>query len=394
MSAAGRGLAGASAAAATKSGEHLDIRPLAGRADVTRFIRLPWRIYAADPQWVAPLEMDVRALLNRAKHPFHRHADTEFFLAWRGGEPVGRIAAVMNRQYNEFHGERTGHFGLFECIDDEDVARALLAAAEDWLRAHGADRMAGPFNLSTNDELFSPGVLIDGFDSAPMIMMAHTPPYYAALLEAAGFAKSMDLLAYWIPGTEKAERLKRGMARVQELANVTIRPIEMKRFDAELDAIQAVYNSAWERNWGFTPLTDAEVRHMATHLKPVVNPRLCVMAEVDGQPVGFCLAIPDYNQALRPVRGRLFPFGLFKLLWHRRRIDAARVVTLGVKPGFRQKGLDAAMIVHLCVEGPKAGYPKGECSWILETNLQMRRGIERNGGSVYRTYRVFEKPIR
>jgi hypothetical protein len=396
MSAVGRGLAGASrsgAEAARPALDPLQVRRLGGRGDVRRFIRLPWRIYGDDPKWVAPLEMDVRALLDREKHPFHRHADVEFFLAWRGGEPVGRIAAVMNRQYNEFHGERTGHFGLFECIDDAAAARALLDTTEGWLRARGADRVVGPFNLSTNDELFSPGVLIDGFDTAPMVMMAHTPPYYAALLHGAGYVKSMDLMAYWLAGLEKAERLKRGMARVQALANITIRPVEMKRFDAEIEAIQAVYNTAWERNWGFTPMTDAEIRHMARHLKPVVNPRLCVIAEVDGRPVGFCLAVPDYNQALRHVKGRLFPFGILKLLWHRRRIDAARVVTLGVMPGFRQKGLDAAMTVHLCIEGPKAGYPKGECSWILETNWHMRRGMERIGGQVYRTYRVFEKNL-
>jgi GNAT superfamily N-acetyltransferase len=398
MSAAGNELAGASPSTAggqrsAAVGATVSVRPLAGRGDVSRFVALPRRIYEGDPNWVPPLDRDVKALMNRARHPFHRHADVEFFLAWRDNQPVGRVAAVVNHAYNDFHQEKAGHFGLFECIDDDAVAGALLGAAEAWLRQRGVDRIMGPFNLSTNDEICSPGVLIDGFDTPPMVMMGHTPRWYAGLMERAGYGKSMDLLAYWIPGLEKAERLKRGLKRVQDQVGVTIRPVNMKKFDAEIEAIQSVYNKAWERNWGFVPMTDEEVRHMAKNIRPVVNPKLCAIAEVNGEPVGFALAVPDYNQALRHVGGRLFPFGLLKLLWHRRTIDAARVITLGVKRDYRQKGLDAAMVAHLCIEGPRAGYPKGECSWILETNWQMRRGIERNGGYVYKTYRVYEKPI-
>jgi GNAT superfamily N-acetyltransferase len=371
----------------------VDVRPVAGRAEMKAFIHLPWRIYAGDPMWVPPLLHDVKRVLDRKKHPFHRHADVEYFLAWRAGRVVGRIAAVVNRQFIEFHGERTGTFGFFEAIDDEAVAAALLREAEAWLRARGMERLLGPFNFSTNDELGSPGVLIDGFDTPPMVMMSHTPPYYGRLLEAAGLVKSKDLLAYRVDTNEPPPRLVRGVQRLQHDEAVTIRSLDMKRFAAEVRIIQDIYRSAWERNWGFVPMTDAEFEHMAEQLKPVANPRLCAIAEVRGEPVGFALALPDYNQILRRVNGRLFPFGLLKLLWYRRTIDAARVITLGIKPGFRSRGLDAMLILHLNREGAQAGFQRGECSWILEDNWDMRRLVERVGLTAYKTYRVFEKPL-
>jgi GNAT superfamily N-acetyltransferase len=369
------------------------VTPVTGRGDLNRFIRLAYRIYADDPNWVAPLEMDIRHLLDRRKHPFHEHAEVECFLARRGSEVVGRIAAVINHRYDEFHGTRAGFFGLFESIDDESVAGALLDTAERWLRSRGATYARGPMNLSTNDELFSPGVLVDGFDSPPFIMMAHTPPYYAALLESAGYGKVKDLIAYYTVQEHAPERYVKAMKRLTERTTIRVRTMNMKDFAGELGRVQAVYNSAWEHNWAFVPLTDAEVAHMARQLKPVINPRLCVLAEDGDLPVGFALAVPDYNVALRHMKGRLLPFGLPKLLWYRRKIRQARVLTLGLRPGYRASGAMTMIMVQMYKELPAVHMGRGECSWILEDNWEMRRGIERVGGHPYKTYRVFEKSI-
>ena len=376
-----------------RSGGRVEVRQVAGRRERDAFLRLPWRIYGDDPAWVPPLLHDVRTLLDPDRHPFHEHAEVACFLAWRGDRPVGRIAAILNRAHIEFHEEQAGFFGLWETIDDAGVAGALLETAEQWLSERGMRTIRGPFNLSTNDELYSGGVLIDGFGFPPIVMMAHSPPYYPSLLEGAGYSKSMDLLSYWLAGEQPPERLTRGADRILRREGIVIRPIDMRRFDAEVAVVQDIYNSAWERNWGFLPMTGAEIQHMAKQLRPVINPRLCAIAEADGEPVGFALGLPDYNQAIRHVNGRLLPFGLLKLLWYRRRIDAARVLTLGVKRGYRNKGLDALLILHIWREGVRAGYAKGECSWILEDNWDMRRGLERIGASVYKTYRVYEKQL-
>lgn len=369
------------------------VEPVAGRADLQRFLRLPWLIYAADPHWVPPLLSDVRAALDTDRHPFHRHADVATFLARRGHDVVGRIAAVVNRAHNTFHEDRLGFFGLFECVDDQGVADALLRTAEAWLRERGMTGVQGPMNLSTNEEISSPGVLIDGFHRPPAIMMSHTPPYYATLLTRAGYTKSKDLLAYWLEGREPPPRLQRAYDRMLRRDDLRLRSLDMRNFESEVAAIQEIYNSAWERNWGFVPMTDAEITHLARQLRPVVNPRLCAMAEVDGEPVGFALGLPDYNRALRHVNGRLFPFGIVKLLWHRRRIDAARTLTLGLKPGYRHRGLDALLITHIYIEGNRDGIWRTECSWILEDNWDMRRGLERIGAVADKTYRLFEKPL-
>ena len=371
----------------------VEIRAVRGRADLDRFIKLPYRIYRDDPNWVAPLLFDVRRLLDRAKHPFHQHADVEYFIAVRGDDVVGRIAAIVNHAHNEFYGDRLGFFGLFECVDDVEVARALFGAAEAWLRERGMDTVRGPMNLSTNEELSSPGILIDGFDTPPSVMMTHSPPFYSRLLEAAGYEKSQDLLAYWVDGRNKPEHLVKGLERLKGRQNVTIRTLDKKRLKEEVQRIKDIYNSAWERNWGFVPLTEAELDHMAKSLAPVVDPRLCAFAEVDGEPVGFLLELPDFNRALKPLKGRLFPFGLFRFLWNKRKIHVSRVITLGVRPEYRQRGIDAMLIMHTLTVGVDAGYVEGECSWILESNWQMRRGLERVGGRVYKTYRVYDKPL-
>lgn len=372
----------------------LRVREIAGGRDLRRFIGLAWRENARDPRWVPPLLRAKKAALNRRKHPFHRHAEVAYFLAERGGVAVGRIAAVVNHLHNEFHQERTGFFGFFEADDDEQVARALLEAAATWLRARGMERLRGPMNFSTNEEHASPGVLIEGFDTPPVILMSHNPPYYGRLLESAGLEKAKDLLAYWLEGVTPPERLVRGVERLAQRAGVGVRSLDMRRFEEEVATIKAVYNSAWSRNWGFVPMTDAEFDYMAKELKPIVDPHLCLIAEADGQAVGFSLALPDLNRALRKLpRGRLLPFGIFRLLRERRRIPALRVITLGFRPGYQHQGLGALLYLRTWQVGVARGYDRAEASWILEDNHDMRRALENMGARAYKRYRVYERSL-
>ncbi|HUH12890.1 MAG TPA: hypothetical protein VMK65_07255 [Longimicrobiales bacterium] len=368
----------------------IDVRPLEGRRDLRRFLRLPWRIYASDPAWVPPLLVEQRKLLDRERHPFHQHAQVEYFLARRDGEVVGRVAAIVNHRHNEFHGDRVGFFGFFEAVRDEAVAHALLGAVERWLRARGMESARGPMSFSTNEEC---GLLVAGFGTPPFILMTHNPPYSEPLLRAAGYAGVKDLLAYMMYEQGVPARLARVRERLERRLGVAFRTLDMKRLGREVEIIQGIYNTAWERNWGFVPMTPAEFDGMAKDLKRIVDPRMCFIAEHDGEPVAFSLALPDLNQALARIDGRLLPFGVFKLLWHARRIDQARVLTLGVVPGYRKRGLDGLLIARTFAAAAEHGYRRGECSWILEDNLDMRRALESAGGRVYKTYRIYEKPL-
>jgi GNAT superfamily N-acetyltransferase len=371
----------------------LEVVPVNSKADLKAFMTLPWRIYKDDPQWVPPLLGELAKVLDRRKHPFHQHADVAYFIARQDGHVVGRITASINHLSNEFHSEKVGNFGFFECIDDVEVARALLTTAEEWNAERGMATVQGPMNFSTNDEFSSPGVLVDGFDTPPVIMMSHNPPYYGPLLERCGYTKAKDLFSYWVDMTEVSDRLVKGVARAGRSQNVVLRTLNMKDLEGEIARIKEIYNSAWERNWGFVPMTDAEFEHMAKSIKPIVNPRLCILAEIEGEPVGFALQLPDYNKAFKHMNGRLLPFGWAKFLWYKRNIPSTRVITMGVKPEHRKKGLDSMLILQLHVESAKFGCPRGECSWILEDNMPMRHGLERVGGTIYKTYRVYQKPL-
>jgi hypothetical protein len=370
----------------------LTLEPVVTKAGLRSFIRFAWDVYANDPAWVPPLIHDIKLALDRTKHPFHRHAEVELFLARRRGRVVGRIAAILNRTHIEFHEERAGFFGLFECIDDDEVAATMLAHVEAWLRARGMETIRGPMNLSTNDELWSPGVLVDGFDRPPYVLMAHTPRYYAGLLERAGYIKAKDLLSLWIEG-EQRERHTRLAERLMERGGFHMRKLDMKHLDHDVAIIQQIYNSAWERNWGFVPMSAEEITHLAKQLRPVVDPRYCIIVHANGEPAGFGLALPDFNQALKHINGRLLPFGVLKLLWHKRKIRNARVLTLGVTPPFRGKGLDALLILELFRALNAGGIFSGECSWILEDNTGMRNALERIGAYPYKTWRVYEKRL-
>src|SRR5688500_18995029 len=267
----------------------LEVSPVISRADLKAFMKLPWRIYKDDPQWVPPLLGELEKVLDKKQHPYHQHADSALFFARRNGEVVGRIGATVNHLYNEFHEAKTAYFAFFESIDDVEIARALLDTAFEWNAQRGMTLLMGPMNWSTNEEFCSPGVLIDGFDSPPAVLMAHTPPYYSRLLEECGFTKSKDLLCYWLQGDEPPERLVKGVARIKKAQNIVIRSLDIKDLDGEIGRIKEIYNAAWERNWGFVPMTEAEFEHMAKSIKPIINPNLCQLAEINGEPVGFII---------------------------------------------------------------------------------------------------------
>ncbi|MGE0354738.1 MAG: N-acetyltransferase family protein [Gemmatimonadales bacterium] len=364
--------------------------------DLSRFIDLPYRLHARDPNWVPPFRADVRTLLSRGKNPFFEHAAAEYFLAERGGEVVGRIAAIANRLHNETHGDRVGFFGFFECIDDQAVANALFSAAREWLRPHGFDTMRGPASFSVNDEC---GLLVDGFTLPNTIMMPHNPAYYTALIENAGFAKARDLWVYQ-NGDERRvvpvpERLARGTELIRKRMGITLRPLNMADFKEEVERVKAIYNAAWEKNWGFVPMTDHEIDHLADQFKPVVVPELVPFAEKDGRVIGFGLALPDFNQVLRTNRnGRMLPAAL-KLLWalKRRKIRRARILLLGILPEFRGKGVDAMLYHWIWTRSIDRGITWGEAGWILEDNPAMNAGLEKMGFSVYKTYRLYDRAL-
>lgn len=369
-----------------------DVRPVRSRKDLMRFIRLPWTIYQHDPRWVPPLIMDQKTLLSRVKNPFFAHAEVEYFLAWRDGAVVGRIAAVHDRNYIDFQNENAGFFGFFECINDQQVANALLRAARDWLAPRGLERLYGPANPGTNDVL---GTLVDAFDRSPVVMMPYNPSYYPTLMEAAGLAPAKDLLAYWLDEDHmRIGRLQRTVELLKRRYSLRLRPLDLKRLDEEIALIKEIYNDAWEKNWGFVPWTDAEIEHLGRELKPVADPQLVMFAYQNETPVGFSLSLPDMNQALIHLRsGRLFPFGIFTLLRHRSDISQVRVLAMGIRHAFRGLGVDALFYERTFRYAESKGMQRGECSWILEDNQPMRAALEKMGASVYKTYRVYEQQL-
>jgi len=355
-----------------------------------RFIDVPWRIYPGRyPHWVPPLRMERRDFLDPRKNPFFEHAVVKLFLAVdERAACCGRIAGIINRNHNDTYGDKTGFFGLFECIDDGAVAAALFGAAAGFLKASGMEAMRGPMNMCVNDDM---GLLVDGFDHPPMIMMPYNPPYYEKLVTGFGFRPVMNLLAHISVSPGRApERFERGVALAQKKYGFMIRKVNMRDYDGEVQRIQNVYNSAWAENWGAVAMTDKEFKHLAKDLKMILDPDLCFIAEVNGEIAGFSLSLPDINQALIHLNGRLLPFGLFKLLWYKRRINAVRSITTGVIKKFRHMGIDAAFYCETYKNAYAKGMPRGEASWILETNTAMNHALEKMGFRVYKTYRLYD----
>jgi GNAT superfamily N-acetyltransferase len=372
----------------------VEIRHVTTRRDLNTFIRLPWAIYRNRPLWVPPLKFDVRHRLDRSRNPFFEHAEAEYFLAFRDGDPVGRISAHYDRNFNRFQDNEWGMFGWFEARDDPIVAAALLEAAEGWLRDKARDRMVGPLSFSTNDQ--DAGVLVEGFDRQPLILNQWTQPYYPALLEGAGLTKAMDLLM-WELYVDDRSRVHPAIFRLAEEVKtkhgIDVRPIRKRDLEAEVERFLEVYNEAWERNWGFVPLTDAEVRHYAKELKPILDENWAYIAEKDDETVGAALTLPDYNQVLKHMNGRLFPIGWAKALYWRRKMDRVRVFALGVKAKHQHTGVAAKLYeLHFdaAASTPQTG---GEMGWILETNKAMNRAMEGMGGRIVSRYRLYEKPL-
>jgi GNAT superfamily N-acetyltransferase len=367
----------------------LEVVTVDSKQALKEFIEFPYSLYRGDPFWVPPLRIAVKELLNRAKHPFYVNAEAEFFLARRDGRVAGRIAAILNRNHNKFHEENTGFFGFFESTNALEVAAALLGAARKWVFGRGATLLRGPVNPSTNYEC---GMLIDGFDSNPMVMMTYNPRYYPALMENVGLRKAKDLHAYVNTAARvELEKIARVADRKLAESGVTVRPINMKHFDDEVERIWEVYNSAWKCNWGFVPMTREEFFLMGQEMKRILKPELVLVGEAEGKPIGFALALPDVNFALKPAGGSLFPTGLLKILYYQRSIKSLRVLALGVVEQHRTSGVAAAFYVTLVQTARKLGY-SGDCemSWILEDNILMTRSLKVMGARQYKTYRIYE----
>ncbi len=362
-----------------------------GGREMKDFIELPFILYKDDPKWVPPLRFDVKGTLNPKKNPFFEHAEASLFVARDGGRPVGRIAAIIDHNYNKYHDKKVGWFGYFECVDDPDVARSLFRPACGWLRERGMTEVMGPASPTLNDEA---GMLIEGYDKSPYIMMAYNPPYYHELVTGEGFTKVKDLYAWHLDAAVDPDpRVVKVVERVKERYRLTVRPVDMKDFRAELGRIKEIYNAAWERNWDFASMTEAEVDFMAEKLKPIVIPELIQFLEIDGRPVGVSIVVPDLNRVLKKMKGRLLPFGWLKFLLYKGRVKEMRLFALGILPQYRGKGFDAVLNYAALMKGREIGVTGGELSWTLEDNIPVNKGIASMGAVLYKKYRVYSKPL-
>ena len=352
-------------------------------------------MHRRDLNWVPPFRAEVKKLLDRKHNPFFQHAEADYFIAERDGEVVGRIAAIHNHLHNEYHKDKVGFFGFWECINDFPVAAALFDTAGAWITARGLDTMRGPMSFSVNDEC---GLLIDGFDVPNSIMMPHNPPYYLPLMETAGFTKAKDLIALQggslVAPVKPPERTERAANLLKQRYGITFRPLNMKKFAAEVELVKKLYNAGWEDNWGFIPMTDAEIDALAAAFKPVVIPELVPFVEKDGIPIAFALALPDLNEALRFNRnGRMFPASLTMLYKIKmKKLTRSRVLLLGVLPEWRGKGIDSALYHWLWTKAADRGMGWGEASWLLEDNTGIIQGLSKAGFTPYQTFRVLDRP--
>src|SRR6266516_2809796 len=375
----------------------VSIRPVRGRRELKRFVKVPFRLHRDRPQWVAPLVFERMEFLDRGKNPYFEHAEAEYFVAERVGEPVGRISAQVDRRWDEFQGGSDAMFGFFETEDDPQVARALLDAATEWARERGRSRILGPVDVTTNDEV---GILIEGFEREPMILQPWHPPHYRELIEAEGFEKTMDLLMWELRMGElkEGERFDPAIHTAAEKAlsdeGIVIRNMRKRDMANEVRRFMDVYNEAWGDNWSFVPITDAEVEFQAKSLKQVIDEEWTFVAEKDGEVVGAALTLPDVNQVLAKMGGRLLPTGWLKFLLGRRKIDRLRVFALGVKHAYRHTGIAAGLYLrHIEMAGTPGKISWGEMGWILETNEPMNRAMEGMGGTIVKRYRLYEKAL-
>lgn len=365
----------------------IEVRPITLPKDAAAFIDVWWTIYKGDPYWVPPLRFERKEFLDPGKNPYLELARVQLFIAYKDGAPVGTISAQVDQAYQKRE-PGVGFFGFFEFIDDKAVSKALFDAALEWLRGQGMRKVMGPFNFNTNHECT---VQIDGFDGDPLVMMVYNHKYYVDHYEALGVKKEMDFYAYWLenngPIPERVGNLAdRFMERHPE---VKIRPANLKDYDNEVRLVKDIYNDAWSENWGSVPLTDKEFDHYAKGLRPMVDPRFCYFAYVNDEVAAFALTLPDFNQVVKPMNGRIFPFGWYYWLTMPKKVNRIRIFALGVKKKFQHLALGAPLYKRTWEEGQKANVTGGECSWILENNVRMRGAIEKMGGKIYRTYRIY-----
>ena len=373
--------------------EGIEIRAVGQGPTLKQFVKFPFKINKDNPIWVPPLIVDRMDFFNKDKNPFYKRADVELFMAFQNGAPVGRIAACINHDHNDFHQEKMGSFGFFESVDDSAVAHALFDTAAEWLRQRGQTRIMGPLNFSTNHEV---GFLVEGYDLPAVVMMPYNPPYYLKLAESWGLTKAKDLVAFKIDSSP-GDRIRRIAERVRKRHNVEIRNLNLKDFDAEINRIRLIYNQAWSKNWGFVPLQEEEFAHIAKDMKMIIDPDIAFIAEIDGRPVGFSLSLPNIYEAQIHIRdGRLFPTGIFKLLWTlkiKKSIRSTRIITLGVIHEYQRRGIEAVFYIETYDRSVKNGYDRGEISWILEDNEMMIKAAQAMGSEQYKKYRVLEKPL-
>jgi len=383
------------------STNRISVRPVQSRRDLERFIRVPFWLHQFEPMWVPPLIMERRRFLNKRKNPFFNHGEAEYFLCEREGEVVGRITAQRNDAWDEKHGGKDGMFGFFDSVNDRDVATALVEAAKGWLSERGRKRMLGPMDFTTNDEC---GLLINAYDELPIVLTPWHPPYYLPLLESTGMTKAMDVQMWSLKlGEMHADSMGDGFSKViykgaemcEGRNRVTVRNMRKRDLEAEIGRFVEVYNAAWSDNWGFVPIGDDDVAFTVRNLRPILDEKWAFVAERDGVVLGAGLTLPDINQVLVKMGGRLLPLGWLKFLIGRGKIDRVRVFALGVKPEYRHLGVDAALYVKHLEEGrnPDNHIWRGETGWILEDNRQMNKGMVAMGGRVTRRYRFFELPL-
>jgi len=366
------------------------IRKVESGADLDRFVKLPFRLYRSDPNWVPPLISDAKRTLAPGQNPFWDHAERELYLAVRGNQVVGRVAAIFDRNYNEYRHSRVAYFGFIEMENDPEVAQALFSAVKAFTRSHGADKVYGPANPSLNDEV---ALLIGPFDSPPMIKMPYNPPYYKQLIEDYGFTKVKDFVAYAIQtDTPIPEKLQRVMAKLKEKPGLVVRPVDLGHIESELELVRQVYNDAWSNNWDHVPMTHDEINDLARQLKSLVHTETCPFVFYKGEIAGMAVMLPDYNQVLKKMNGRLFPFGWLTFLIQRRRVSQARLWALGVKRKFHKLGFDSLLYYEAFMGARRLGYKWGEVSMILEDNIHIIRPALLWGGKLYKNYRVYQCP--
>jgi GNAT superfamily N-acetyltransferase len=367
----------------------IEVIEVRSKEDLDDFIKFPFALYSQDPNYVPQLIREMQANLSD-KNPFFLHATARFFLAKKEGRIAGRIAAISNRRHIEFHKEQAGFFGFFESARDREVASALLDTAAASLRKEGMQILRGPMNFSTNEEC---GFLLEGFESPPMLMMPYNPPYYHVLMEECGLEKSKDLYAYILDIPEELPGKITRVANIAAKSGIRVRPLEKKFFEREMNIFKVVYNSAWENNWGFIPLTDEELVHLGNNLKSVIVPELTLIAERGNEPVGFMGLLPDFNLVLRHMKGKMGLISIIKALYYSKKIRDLRLLLLGIKAEFRNKGVDALLFSEGFKGVRKGGYQRVEFSWILEDNIPVQRLIEMIGGRLYKKYRIYEKRL-